>query len=220
MNSAEIQGLVDDLNLLIMQPTALQSPPCKNCSEKDSSSWDRAKCSAKCDHAPYALSEEPERYPIEEHVVPLVFELTSMRLVQTCWSCEGHLDIDGEVWKLPQVGFYSKKPIYSQLICNYLAYLHWRKELYYPWEVVLTNFGGTWDVTYTIKCDLSRVKNPDINLMQKDLVNMSKDLSERIKGDARSLIRSIESYLVELELENQLGLPVNPRRKPLSVSNR
>jgi len=193
LSDVNIQGLIGDLNLLIKQPSALQSPPCPNCSDNDKLVWNRAKCSAECEHASYALSEEPERYPIEQHVVPLVFELTSMRLVKTCWSCEGHLDIDGELWKVPQVSFYTTKPIYSQLLCNYLARLFWRKKLNYQWEVVLTNFGRTWDVTYTIKCDMSRVKNPSISLMQEDLVNMAKDLSENIKEDARTLIKDIES---------------------------
>lgn len=195
LSDLAIQTLIVDLGLLIKQPTALQSPPCPNCQKGAEAVWNREKCSSTCDHASYALSEEPDRYPIEDHVVPLVFELTTMRLVQTCWSCEGHLDINGKIWKLPQVSFYSTKPIYSQLLCNYLARLFWRKKLNYPWEVVLTNYGRTWDVTYTIKCDQSRIKNPDISLMHKDLLVMAENLSMSIKEDAKSLVQDIKSHM-------------------------
>lgn len=204
LTDSDVQELIDDLNLLIKQPTALQSPPCPNCTDNTKLVWDREKCSASCEHASYALSEEPDRYPIEEHVVPLVFELTSMRLVHTCWSCEGHLDIDGQFWKLPQVSFYSMKPIYSQLLCNYLARLFWRKKLSYQWEVALTNFGRTWDVTYTIKCDLSRIKHPDIALMQKDLLDMADNLSHNIKEDAVALIKDIESNRASIKVDTSL----------------
>lgn len=196
-----VHALICDLKQLIEQPTAMQSPPCPNCKDVANVVSIKGKCSSGCEHAPLALSEDPERYPIEDNVVPLVFELTSMRLVQTCWSCEGHLDINNEIWKLPQVSFYSIKPIYSQLLCNYLARLFWRKRLNYPWEVVLTNFGQTWDVTYTIKCDLSRVKKPDISLMQDDLVEMAEGLSEAIKEDAKALIQDIESKIKLLKVD-------------------
>lgn len=191
---SDAQNLINELNILIRQPSALQSPPCKNCLDSDRRHWrGEGGCSPECEHAAYALSEDPNRYPIEAHVLPLVFELTSIRLVKTCWSCEGHLDINGELWKLPQVSFYADKPIYSQLLCNYLARLYWRKKLHYPWEVVLTNFGRSWDISYTIKCDLSRIQKPDIKLMQEDLVEMANDLAKNIKMDARTLIRELIS---------------------------
>jgi len=195
LSKTEIGSLIDDLNSLIIQPSAAQSPPCPNCELKATLDMQHGVCNAGCYNAPQALSEDPLRYPIEEFVVPLVFELTSMRLVQTCWSCQGHLDIDGKIWKLPQVSFYSKKAIYSQLLCNYLSRLHWHKILKYPWEVVLTNYGRTWDITYTIRCDISQISKPNIQLMHQDLLRMAENLSEVIKDDARSLVSDIKSNL-------------------------
>lgn len=195
ITETDINGLIDDLVHLINQPTASELAPCPNCDVKNKSEWINGNCSPKCYNAAAALSEDPERYPIEEHVVPLVFELASMRLVQTCWSCEGHLDIDGTLWKLPQVSFYSTRPIYSQLLCNYLSRLHWKKVLNYPWEIVLTNYGCTWDITYTIRCNMNQANNPNIYLMQKDLLNMADNLANAIKDDARVLIEDLRSNL-------------------------
>ena len=195
LNKSDIGLLIDDLKLLIVQPSAAQSPPCPNCAIKANIDMKHGLCNAGCYNAAQALSEDPVRYPIEEFVVPLVFELTSMRLVQTCWSCQGHLDRDGKIWKLPQVSFYSKRPIYSQLLCNYLSRLHWQKVLQYPWEVVLTNYGRTWDITYTIRCDISQINNPNIQLMHKDLLRMAENLSEMIKDDAKNLVSDIQSNL-------------------------
>lgn len=202
LDQNDVANLVSDLKLLISQPTAKQSPPCLNCSKDDIVDWTRNNCSPKCVRAPYALSEDPSLYPIEEHVVPLVFELTSMRIVQTCWSCEGHINIAGEIWKYPQVSFYTKTPIYSQLICNYLADLHINKKIKYPWEIVLSSFGRTWDVTYTIKCDLNRITKPSIFAMQKDLLVMADNLSDKIKIEASNLIKEIEEnkgYILQVE---------------------
>lgn len=202
LDQNDVANLVSDLKQLINQPTAKQSPPCPNCAKEDIIDWTRNNCSAKCVRAPYALSEDRDLYPIEEHVVPLVFELTTMRIVQTCWSCEGHINIDGEIWKYPQVSFYTNKPIYSQLICNYLADLHINKKLKYPWEVVLSNYGRTWDVTYTIKCDLNRISKPSIYAMQNDLLIMADGLSDKIKVEANNLIKDIEvnkMYILQVE---------------------
>lgn len=189
--------LISDLELLINQPTAQQSPPCPNCVDDIQASWNKNNCSQSCVNAPHALSEDPELYPIEKNVVPLVFELTTMRLVHTCWSCEGHLDIDGEIWKLPQVSFYSDKPIYAQLLSNYLANIHWKKKIYYPWEIGLTNYGRLFDITYTLRCDLSNVRRPDIHVMQKDLQDMAVNLSENIKLDAIKLIEQLKNESAE-----------------------
>jgi hypothetical protein len=132
--------IIADIHKLIAQPDASQSPPCKNCKKIESS---KVNCSYSCYNAAEALSEEPGRYPIEPNVVPLVFELTTMRLVQTCWSCEGHANIDNKIIKLPQVSFYAEKPFYAQIISNYLSHIHWKQKLQYPWEVVLSDYGQT-----------------------------------------------------------------------------
>ena len=47
------------------------------------------------------LSSDPERYPIEPGIVPLVFALRGLRVFEPCWSCEGHdataCDLEGAI---------------------------------------------------------------------------------------------------------------------------
>ena len=189
--------IINDLTRLIQQPSADQLPPCPNCKQTTKVT----DCSPKCSGAAEALSEDPNLHPIEPNIVPLVFELTSMRLVQTCWSCEGHASFDGGIFKMPQISFYTEKPFYAQLINMYLKKIHWKKQIQYPWEVCLSDFGQTLEITYTIKCDLSCIDNPTLSIMQSDLQAMAKDFSTNIKNYAQELISQIN---------NQSSISSNP----------
>jgi len=188
-DSAQLQ-LISELAHLIEQPSATQDPPCPRCQKPDRNN---SECSYTCENAAEALSEEPNQFPIEENVVPLVFELTTLRLMQTCWSCEGHASIDGEILKLPQISFYTEKPFYAQLISKYLSRLFWRKELQYPWEIMLSDYGQTLEATYTIKCNLDHIENPVLQIMHQDLNAMSKDFSTQIKNYAQELLLQLKS---------------------------
>lgn len=189
-NPTDKQLLTDALTKLIQQPSAVQSPPCVNCQQPISQ---RTDCSPDCDNAAEALSEDPAKFPIEEHIVPLVFELTTMRLVQTCWSCEGHASVDGKILKMPQISFYTEKPLYAQLISKYLSKLFWQKKLSYPWEITLSDYGQTLELTYTIKCDISCVEAPNLKVMQNDLISMSENLSSEIKGFAQQFLAQLQA---------------------------
>jgi len=45
-------------------------------------------------------------FPIESGIAPLVFELKRLGVFEPCWSCEGHNDPGGNLWKIPRVWFY------------------------------------------------------------------------------------------------------------------
>jgi len=191
-NSSEQLQIIDDLAKLIQQPTATQQPPCPNCTRAN---INPAECSSNCENAAEALSEDPVQHPIEPNIVPLVFELSAMRLVQTCWSCEGHASADGSIFKMPQISFYAEKPFYAQLINLYLKRIHWHKKIQYPWEVCLSDFGQTLEITYTIKCDLSCIEQPRLEVMQSDLRHIGENFSENIKQYAHELIINIKKSL-------------------------
>lgn len=182
--------IIDALNKLILQPSAVQSPPCSNCQQTQD---ERSDCSPQCSNAAEALSEDPDKFPIEDNIVPLVFELTTMRLVQTCWSCEGHVSIDGKITKMPQISFYTEKPLYAQLISKHLSKLFWQKKLQYPWEITLSDYGQTLELTYTIKCDISCVDEPNLQIMHQDLNAMGENLSSEIKAYAQELLKQLNN---------------------------
>jgi len=183
------QELRADLLKLIEQPSASQVPPCPNCTQ---ALEQRDDCSYNCENAASALSVEPTKFPIEQFAMPLVFELTTLRLVQTCWSCEGHANFEGEILKMPRISFYAVRPIYAQLIGQYLTQLYFQKKLHYPWEVALSDYGQTLEITYTIKCDTSFEK-PDLKLMQEDLLNMANNLSTEVKSFAHRMLTKLNN---------------------------
>lgn len=186
-------GLLDrerirqDLQRLLAQPTPVESPPCSGCTQHVPVS-----CSSRCGQAPQSLSSEPENYPVETNVVPLVFELSATRLMQPCWSCEGHLNPDGELWKLPQVSFYASSPIFPQLLIKHISALEMRKQLAYPWHVVLSDYGQTWETTYTLEPNLNREHKVHLGNLQRDLNTLADHLSDKLKALAQSALRELQ----------------------------
>jgi hypothetical protein len=132
--------------------------------------------------------ENPVRYPIESKVVPLVFELTASRLMQTCWSCEGHMDKQNRLWKVPQVSFYADSPIYPKLVLIHLTRLYQARQLGYRWHVVLSDFTQTLSLTYSIQPDLNQEESPRLGLLQQDLQVISNDMHSQLKLIARELL--------------------------------
>lgn len=186
-------GLLDrerikqDLQRLLAQPSPAESPPCSGCNQHVPVS-----CSSKCEQAPQSLSSEPASYPVETNVVPLVFELSATRLMQPCWSCEGHLNASGELWKLPQVSFYSASPIYPQLLLKHICALAMHKQLTYPWHVVLSDFGQTWETTYTLEPNLNREQKVHLGNLQHDLNTLADHLSVKLKALAQAALSELK----------------------------
>ena len=184
-------GLVCDsetksqLEQFIAQPEPSALAPCPGCNEHIPD-----KCSGYCECAAQALSIDPVRYPIESNVVPLVFEITASRLMQTCWSCEGHMDNENKLWKVPQVSFYSDSPIYPKLVLIHLMRLYQSKALGYRWHVVLSDFTQTLSLTYSIQPDLNQEESPRLGLLQQDLRIISDEMHQKLKLIARELLHT------------------------------
>jgi len=184
-----------DLEKLIEQPSARQLRPCPGCRlpcESVSPTDCATDCGATCINAPQALSSEPEAHPIELKVVPIVFELSALRLLQPCWSCEGHVNGQGELWKLPQVSFYTASDIYPKLLAVYLTRLKNQRTLHYPWQVIVVDYGQTWGPTYQLEPALNHISEEiRLDLLQKDLETIADDLAEKIKQEARFMLVNI-----------------------------
>lgn len=193
--SAENLNLaITALQEFLSQAAPKEAPPCPGCQDHTPE-----KCKPGCSDAPRAMSIDPELYPIEPGVVPLVYELFSMRLVQPCWSCEGHTQelTDGEqfLWKIPQVCFYSSSPVYPQLLLRCLNDLKFTKQLEYVWHVVLSDFSQTWEVTYSLQPDLNQVDKADIKLIQKDLLTISNNLYSNMRIQASKMLAELQQQL-------------------------
>lgn len=181
-----------ELELLIQQPGATEERPCPNCllpCESSIPAQCAVSCDANCDNAPQALSSEPDKHPIEQNVVKVVFELSTLRLMQPCWSCEGHLNGQGELWKLPQVSFYAASALYPKLLAGYLTKLKSSKQLNYPWQVILVDYGQTWRPTYQLEPALNHIDEViQLSLLQQDLNQISTGLAAQLKQEARIML--------------------------------
>lgn len=173
----------EDLTLFMQQPGPEQSAVCQGCTQHST-----ANCSAKCLEAPQALSIDPIQHPIERNVVSFVYELAATRMLETCWSCEGHMGEDNELWKVPQVSFYAASPVYVKLLSLYLDELQNSKSLTYRWHIVITDFAQTNGLTYSVQPDLNLVKDPHLGLLQADLKTISESLHDKLKWQAQRMM--------------------------------
>lgn len=181
----------ENLQFFLEQALPKDIPPCPGCNDHVIS-----KCSASCSDAPLALSTQPEEFSIEKSIVPLVFGLMSTRVTQTCWSCEGHMDVNNNLIKLPTVSFYTSSPVYSQLLHRHISKLKIEKKLSYPWHVVLMDYAQTWAQTYSVIPDLNFInENIHLGALQNDLKVIAEDLQERMKFIAREMIIELDAWI-------------------------
>ena len=77
-------------------------------------------------------------FPIESSVAPLVYELKRMGIFEPCWSCEGHNDQNGKLWKIPRVWFYCASAVKVRVLSDVLKNLKIKERITAPWQVSLT----------------------------------------------------------------------------------
>ena len=109
------------LTVLGQTPTG-EERPCRDCERlclQHGSTTCTCGCNFACPDAPIALTSDPDRYPIEPRILPLVFELNALKVVQPCWSCEGHNGLSEEVQKLPSVWFYVDDIVCAEVLNTY-----------------------------------------------------------------------------------------------------
>lgn len=187
----DAQNTRNNLETFIKQPVPSELPPCPGCKNHI-----KTRCTYDCPDAAHALSSQPDDFPIERNTVPLVFGLMSTRVTQTCWSCEGHMDTNNKLIKLPTVSFYTSSPVYSQLLHRHLKKLEMDKKLTYPWLVILTDYAQTWAQTYSVVPDLNFIQD-DVRLgaLQQDLKVIGDDLQVKLKILAADMIVEIDHWL-------------------------
>jgi hypothetical protein len=100
------------------------------------------------------MSSEPDQYPIENRIVPLVYALYTLRLLTPCWSCEGHLDPESNIWKKPKVWFNSTSAFYPKLISQVIGGLQGQHKISQSWCVKILPFSQSmFTTTYSIEPD-------------------------------------------------------------------
>ena len=189
-----------DLRLLLAQPTDKQQRPCPGCdilcSCQKSSRTCCCNCSPACPQVMHNLSSEPQEHPIEPNVLPLVYSMNVVRVIQPCWSCEGHMQDDGqEIHKLPEVWFYSSSVVYPELLAQHLTQLRTGKDLSAPWQVTLAPYSADNSTAmFIVKPELLPESSSQVlSRLQRDLHRIANALPNQLGRLAHAMLEQLEA---------------------------
>ena len=190
---------ITDLRELLVQPTDKQLRPCGECRVactcQRRSTVCCCGCSERCPYIGSQLTSDPN-FIIESKILPLVYALNLFRVIQTCWSCEGHNRPNGETWKMPEVWFYSGSAWYANLISEYLNTLFLRKRVRYQWVVTVCPHFHPGELSYSLKPDVNQDHPADLAVLQQDIATLSKDLYEDVMKNSRQRLAELEKMKV------------------------
>ncbi len=189
-----------DLRLLLAQPTDKQQRPCPGCdipcSCAKKSRTCCCGCSPACPQAMYVLSSEPQEHPIEPNVLPLVYSMNVVRVIQPCWSCEGHMHDDGgQIHKLPEVWFYSSSVVYPELLAQHLTQLRTGRDLSAPWQVTLAPYSADGSTAmFIVKPELLPESSSKVlSRLQRDLHRIANILPNHLGRLAHEMLQQLDA---------------------------
>jgi len=190
-----------DLLELLSQDDEKERRPCQSCHKlcgcNKHSSHCTCDCSVDCKDAPRMLSSDPDLYPIESNVVPLVYAMSVLRVAEPCWSCEGHLTERGDLLRPPQVWFYSDSTVYPELISDYLHDLCFIKETSCLWTVKICQHTASHATTFAIQPELAdeiKMNSDILRRLQNDLHVISYSLRERVFKLAEKKLQKMNAH--------------------------
>jgi len=144
-------------------------------------------CSRHCPDIPQALSSDPENFPLETRIAPLVFELKRLKVFEPCWSCEGHDGTDGKLWKIPRIWFYCQSVVHLRVLADSVKRLYLEKKLATPWHVVITfSDQDNVDTTFSLEPSLDQ-NRPDLTTIQRDIDTIAEHLHDMVIAEADRL---------------------------------
>jgi len=147
-------------------------------------------CSSDCPHISTALTCDPA-FPIEELIAPLAFELKRLGVFEPCWSCEGHKDRNGDLWKVPRVWFYCDSVVHVRILSSVLKDMDIEDRLEVPWQVRVTfsddNNPGT---AFSLRPDTAENSNVTLEQLQRDIRAITEGLHDRVMEKAGILLNA------------------------------
>ena len=174
---------------LISQPDDKTKMPCPSCHDEKPQTKGCQDCSPACPYAKQQMSSEPEKYPIEEAILPLVYAFYSLRLLMPCWSCEGHNNGHGDIFKTPKLWFYTTHDFYPKLIAQYVSGLKGEGKLNNHWGVRILPFSQTmFTTTYSLE-------PLDINTNETNLASLQQDIKTIAQNLRQGLFKLANHYI-------------------------
>jgi hypothetical protein len=138
------------------------------------------------------MSEDPVKEPIEPAVAPLVFAMKRLELFQPCWSCEGHTGLDGSLWKLPKVWFYTRSLVGVRLLSDGIKELEHSRQLAGRWHIAVTfSDRDNVDTTFSLEPVAPLAEGVRLADLQNDLTIMARSLPGMIGNQANRLMREL-----------------------------
>lgn len=136
-------------------------------------------------------------FPIEGRIAPLVYAFHSLQQCPPCWSCEGHLGLDGQINRLPAVWFYAGSQVFAGMIGDYVAALWVQRKLSCPWRVVvaLTDPEGV-EPAYSLEPDPRGEQSISLDQLQADIAVLAAGLASDIRDRTRKLLVQVDEYLL------------------------
>ncbi len=148
-------------------------------------------CSPTCRDAPYALSSDPDAYPIEPGIAGLVYAMTRSGLFETCWSCEGHPHQDGSLWKAPTVWFYCEAMVHARLLADSITRLSLDGCLTATWQIAITySDPDNPRTTFALAPVLSHGERTSLTELQRDIAEIGFALPARLAAAGKALLQA------------------------------
>jgi hypothetical protein len=145
-------------------------------------------CAPDCPEASKTLSSDPENHPVEPAIMPLVFELKRLAVFEPCWSCEGHNDNSGKLWKVPTVWFYCASPLQLRLLNDAIKSLELGGVLKTRWQVSVTHSDPeNPETTYALMPAAPLPEGITLGELQADVPAIANALHETLRDQASHL---------------------------------
>lgn len=165
-----------EINTFLQDSAVPQVPCATDCSEAG-----KGRCSRNCRDIAKMLSSDPERFPIEQKIVPLTYELGTFEGFDTCWSCEGHLSTTGKLWRLPSVWFYCSSVVLLRILSNAASRFYLQKMTHANWAVRVTH---------------SDVENPDTTFSLQPGEESRSISLEKLQADSQTIAKDLRPFVV------------------------
>lgn len=172
-----------DLKTLLREAGDRGARPCPGCAVACPECGSRGctcRCAPDCPEAPRQLSSDPERFPVEPEIVPLVYALTTLRVLPPCWSCEGHNDPTGKLHKLPRVWFYAHSLAYPGVLAECLSDLKIAGKLSHHWRICIVADGDPAHGTFSLEPQIEANETPKLEDLRADAQVISRELHDMV----------------------------------------
>lgn len=179
---AELRRLLDQPGPTAARPCPACDAPCPCMGSRDCA----CACTPDCPDAPRRMSSDPERFPVEAGIAPLVFALYATRVCRPCWSCEGHLDAAGRLRRPPAVWFYAETATYARMVFVALEAMRFERRIASRWRVGVTAVEHDNPCTlYTVEPAMTEDAPPSLDALQEDAAAIGAGLLAKLREQSR-----------------------------------